>query len=89
LSLLTLAGIVVLFNKFKQRRLKAGVLLISGLAVLIFIACSSAGSVGVLKLVFVASIMLLLLLAPALLERRVANQGDESWDFLFEHRPRV
>lgn len=89
LSLLTLAGIVVLFNRFRQRSLKAGVLLISGLAVLIFIACSSAGSVGVLKLVFLASIMLFLLLAPALLERRVANQEDDPWDFLFEHRPRV
>lgn len=88
LSLLTLAGIVVLFNRFKQRRLKAGVLLISGLAVLIFIACSSAGSVGVLKLVFLASIMLFLLLGPALLEHRVANQEADPWDYLLEHRPR-
>lgn len=85
LSFLTLAGIVVLFNRLKQRTLKVGALLVCGLAVVILIACSSGGSFGLLNVVVLALIILFLLLGPALLEHKVVDQDAKSPDYLLDH----
>ncbi len=87
LSFLTLAGIVILFTRLRQRPLKTGVLLAAGLAILILIAFSSGGSIGFPNLVVLALVTLFLLLGPALLERKIAHQEAEAWDYLLERKP--
>ncbi len=82
LSFLTLAGIVVLFNRLKQRCLKAGALLVSGLAILIVIGCSSGGNIGSVNLVLLTSLVLLLFLGPALLDHRIADREEKFMDCL-------
>lgn len=84
LSFLTLAGIVILFTRLRQRPLKTMVLLAAGLVILILIACSSGGTLGFPNLVVLALITLFLLLGPALLEHRIAHQEAEAWDYLSE-----
>jgi hypothetical protein len=84
LSFLTLAAIVILFTRLRQRHLKTGVLLAAGLAILILIACSSGGSIGFPNLAVIALITLFILLGPALLEHRIAHQEAEAWDYLSE-----
>ncbi|MBL7120201.1 MAG: hypothetical protein ISS53_05905 [Dehalococcoidia bacterium] len=84
LSFLTLAGIVVLFSKLKQRPFKVGALLVCGLGVVILIACSSGGNFGLLNMVVMISIIVFLLLGPALLEHKVVDQDVESLDHLLE-----
>jgi hypothetical protein len=79
LSFLTLAGMVILFNRLKQRPLKVGALLASGLAVLLLIVCSG-GTVGPVDLIVLAVVVLTLLVGPALLEHRVVEQESDSWD---------
>ena len=46
LSLLTLAGIVILLTRLRKRWLKVAVLLVAGLVVLMLMALSSGGSIG-------------------------------------------
>lgn len=87
LSFLTLGGIVVLFSRLKQRHLKVVTLLVSGLAVIVVIACSSA-SFGLPNLIILALLVLFLLVGPALVEHKVVDQDTESLDCLFEHNPR-
>jgi hypothetical protein len=82
LSFLTLAGIVVLFTRLRQRSLRAGVLLISGLAILVFMTCSNGGNIDLLHLVVLGSVMLFILLGPALLEHRVLEQEAKYSDIL-------
>lgn len=84
LSFLTLAVIVILFTRLRQRPLKTGVLLAAGLAILILIACSSGGNIGFPNLVVLALVTLFLLLGPALLEHKIAHQEAKSWDYLLE-----
>jgi len=84
LSFLTLAGIVVLFNRLRRRRLKAGALLVSGFAMVILIARSSSGNFGLAETVIMASLILFLLLGPALLEHRLADHDAKSADSLLE-----
>lgn len=84
LSFLTLAAIVILFTRLRQRHLKTGVLLAAGLAILILIACSSGGSIGFPNLAVIALITLFILLGPALLEHRIAHQEAKAWDYLLE-----
>jgi hypothetical protein len=86
LSFLTLAAIVILFTRLRQRPLKAGALLAAGLAILILIACSSWGSIGFPNLVLLALVTLLLLLGPALLEHKIPHQEVKAWDYWLERR---
>ncbi len=79
LSFLTLAGIVALFTRLKQRPLKVGVLLLSGLTFLFIITFSTGGSVGIMTLVIVGFMAVLLLILPALLEQRLARAEVEPW----------
>jgi len=81
LSFLTLAGIVILFTRLRQRFLKAGILLAAGLAVLILIACSS-GNIGFPNVVILVLMTLFLLVGPALLEHKMAYQDSKFWDYL-------
>jgi len=84
LSFLTLGGIVVLFIKFRQRHMKIGALLVSGLAVIILITCSSGGF-GLPDLIVLSLIILLLLVGPALLEHRLVDQDAESLEYFVEN----
>jgi len=88
MSFLSLAGIVVLFTRLRQRPLKAGALLVSGLATLIFVACSRGGNIDLLDLMILASMVVFLILGPALLEHKVVEQESESSDYLLQHNLR-
>ena len=83
LSLLTLSGIVVLFTRLKQRPLKAAALICSGLAILTLIVCSNSGSMSLINLGLLASIMVVLLVGPAVLEHRIPHREAEPWDYRF------
>ena len=83
LSFLTLGGIVVLFIKLKQRHLKVATLLVSGVAVVVVVTCSS-GSFGLLNLIIPTLLILFLLLGPALVEHKLVDQDVESLDCFVE-----
>jgi len=84
LSFLTLAGIVILFTRLRQRPLKTMVLLAASLVILVPIVCSIGGSLGFPNLVVLALVTLFLLLGPALLEHRIAYPEAEAWDYWSE-----
>jgi hypothetical protein len=85
LSFFTLAGIVILFVRLRQRPLKTGVLLIAGLAILSLLACSSAG-LNFSNFVVLILVALFLLLGPALLGNRLERREAETWDHLLQER---
>ena len=86
LSFFTLAGLVILFTRLKKRWLKAGVLLAAGFVILTMMASSSGGSIGFPSFVVLLLVALLVLLGPALLDRRIAHQEtDQGEDFLERH----
>jgi len=86
LSFFTLAGLVILFTRLKKRWLKAGVLLAAGFVILTMMTSSSGGSIGFPSFVVLLSVALLVLLGPALLDRKIAHRETEQGeDFLERH----
>ena len=70
-SFLALAVAAATFIRLRQRWLKAGVLLISGLLILIMMASYAEGRLSLPALSVLMLVMLGLFLTPALLERRI------------------
>ncbi len=85
LSFFTLAGIVILFIRLRPRRLKTGVLLIAGLAILSLLAFSSAG-LDFSNFVVLTLVALFLVLGPALLGNRLERREAAIWDHLLWER---
>ncbi len=71
LSFLALALSAATFIRLRQRWLKVGVLLVSGLLILIMVACYTEGRLSLTMLSILMVVMLGLFLTPALLERRI------------------
>ncbi len=71
LSFLTLAITVATFIRLRQRWLKTVVLVISGLLTLIMVAFYAEGELSLLTFLILIVIMLILLLSPALVERKI------------------
>jgi hypothetical protein len=71
LSFLFLAASVATFIRLRQRRLKIGILLVSGLLLLIMMTFYAEGRLGLSALLILMLVMLGLFLTPALLERRI------------------
>ena len=85
LSFLFLAGAVILFIRLRERPLKAGALLAAGVAILALVIPSSQGSLGLLSLLILTSVILALLFVPALL-RGYASLVIERLHLLASHR---
>ncbi len=79
LSFLALAGIVITFTRLKKRWLKVGVLLTAALVVLTMMAFSAGRSINIATLAAIALISLVLVLAPALLDRRLGPREGDAW----------
>ncbi len=86
MSFLTLAGIVALFTQLRKRWLKLGVLLIAGLIVLIMMVLASMGSIGLFNIAVLALVAFVVLLGPAVMERRMGQRRTEHWDDFLEGR---
>jgi hypothetical protein len=86
LSLLTLAGIVILLTRLRKRWLKVAVLLVAGLVVLMLMAVSSGGSIGFFNIAVLGAVALFVLLGPAAMERWVLHGRTEPWDQFLEER---
>ena len=83
MSFLTLAGMVVLFARLKKRWLKGGVLLIGSLSILTIMASAAGGAIGPAQIFVLALVATVVLVGPALLDRRANHQQIEDWqDFL-------
>ena len=80
LSLVALAGMVILFALFVQRSLKAGVLLIAGLVILI--ACSTAGNINLPNLTVLTLVTITLLIGPALLGHKMEQRENKVRSYL-------
>jgi MFS family permease len=70
LSFLALGATVAAFVRLRQRWLKVTLLVVSGFLTLIMVACYAGGRLGLPTFLVLNLVMLGLLLAPALLERR-------------------
>ncbi len=79
LSFLALAGMVILFTRLKKRWLKVGALLAGALVVLTMMAFSAGRSMHVATLAVIAVVSLALVLAPALLDRRLGFRDEDGW----------
>ncbi|MBM4443827.1 MAG: hypothetical protein FJ020_00815 [Chloroflexi bacterium] len=86
LSLLTLAGIVILFTQLRERWLRVVVLLVAGLVVLMLMTLSSGGSIGVLNIAVLGVVALVVLLGPAVMDRWVVHTRAEPWEEFLEER---
>lgn len=84
LSLLTLAAIVALFVRIHQRFLKTGALLSAGFLILAILTRSTGENLAPATLVLLILATLVLLLAPAVLERKVGHQEViiQDWDYV-------
>jgi hypothetical protein len=88
LSFLALGGIVIIFTRLKKRWLRVGVLLVAGLVVLTMMTSASGGSVNVAHLVVLVIIALVVILGPALVDRRLGPREPDGWaDSLEKHSP--
>ena len=76
LSFLALAITSAVFIRLRQRWLKIAVLLISGLLLLIMVACYTEGRLGLPALFILMLVMVGLFLTPALLERKIKHSGQ-------------
>jgi hypothetical protein len=86
LSLLTLAGIVILLTQLRKRWLKVAVLCVAGLLVLMLMALSSGGSIGFFHVAVLAVVALVVLLGPAVMERWMIQGRTEPWNEFLEER---
>jgi hypothetical protein len=88
LSLLALAGIVIIFTRLKKRWLRVGVLLVAGLVILTMMSSASGGNVNIANLVVLVIIALAVILGPALVDRRLGPREPDGWaDSLEKHSP--
>ena len=76
LSFLALAITSAVFIRLRQRWLKVAVLLISGLLLLIMVACYTEGRLGLPALFILMLVMVGLFLTPALLEHKIRRSGQ-------------
>ena len=79
LSFLALAGIVIIFTRLKKRWLRVGVLLVAGLVILTMMTSASGRSVNLANLVVLAIIALVIILGPALVDRRLGPREQDGW----------
>ncbi len=86
LSFLALAGMVIIFTRLKKRWLRVGVLLVAALVVLTMMAFSAGRGIDVAALAGMALVSLALVLAPALLDRRLGSRGEDGWADSVERR---
>lgn len=86
LSFLALAGIVIIFTRLRRRLLKVGVLLVAAQVVLTMMAFSAGRGMNVATLAGTAIASLVLVLAPALLDRRLSSGQEEGWADRVERR---
>jgi len=88
LSLLALAGIVIIFTRLKKRWLRVGVLLVAGLVILTMMSSASEGDVNIANLVLLVIIALAIILGPALVDRRMGPRESDRWaDSWEKHSP--
>jgi len=86
MSFLTLAGMVILFARLRKRWLKVGVLLVGGLALLTIMASAAGGAIGPSQIFVLALLAIVVLMGPALLDRRTNHTQTQDWeDFLSGH----
>ena len=78
LSFLALAVTVATFIRLRKRWLKVAVLIMSGLITLTMVAYYTEGKLSVPALLILIIAMLLILLSPALLERKVKHTGQRA-----------
>lgn len=86
MSFLTLAGIVLLFTQFRKRWLKVAVLLIAGLVVLTMMVLASTGTIGFFNILALTLVALVVLLGPAVMDRRMGQRRTDQWDDFLEGR---
>jgi hypothetical protein len=79
LSFVALAGIVIIFTRLKKRWLRVGVLLVAAQVLLTTMALATGRSINVASLAMFAAISLVLVLAPALLDRRLGPREGDAW----------
>ncbi|MBN2098851.1 MAG: hypothetical protein JW753_04560 [Dehalococcoidia bacterium] len=88
LSFLALAGIVIIFTRLKKRWLRVGVLLVAALVILTMMASASGRSVNLANLVVLAIIALVIILGPALVDRRLGPREQDGWAGSWERHSR-
>ena len=88
LSFLALAGIVIIFTRLKKRWLRVGVLLVAGLVILTMMTSASGRSVNLANLVVLAIIALVIILGPALVDRRLGPREQDGWADSWENHSR-
>lgn len=86
LSFLALAGMVIIFTRLKKRWLKVGALLVAALVVLTMMAFSAGRGMNITTLAGIAIISLVLVLTPALLDRRLGSREEDGWADSVERR---
>lgn len=86
LSFLALAGIVIMFTRLKKRWLRVGVLLVAGLVIVTIMASAGGSNVSSANVVLLAMIALVIILGPALVDRRLGPREPDAWvDSLEKH----
>ena len=88
MSFLTLAGMVVLFARLRKRWLKVGALLVGCLAILTIMASAAGGAIGPAQIFVLALVATVVLIGPALLDRRTHHQQIEDWQDFFGRNSR-
>ncbi|MDM7998423.1 MAG: permease prefix domain 1-containing protein [Dehalococcoidia bacterium] len=86
LSLLALAGIVIVFTRLKKRWLKVGVLLVAALVILTMMTAASGRNVNIANLAALIIIALAIILGPALVDRRLGPRHEDGWADFWEKR---
>lgn len=79
LSFLALAGMVIIFTRLKKRWLRVGALLVAALVVLTMMAFASGRNVNLANLAVLAIIALVIILGPALVDRRLGLRQEDVW----------
>jgi hypothetical protein len=82
-SFLSLAGVVALFIRLRQRELKAGVLLSAGVFILALLMHSNKDKFGLATFLILVLVTLVVLLGPAVLERKLGHGEAEApaWNY--------
>lgn len=79
LSFLALGGMVIIFTRLKKRWLRIGVLLVVALVILTMMASCNGRSVDLAILVILAIVALVIILGPALVDRRLDPRAHDGW----------
>ena len=78
-SFLSLAAVVILFIRLKERPLRAGVLLAAGIVIPTLVIISSQGSLNLINQIILIVIVLASLFVPALVGQRTEIRGMLLW----------